>query len=397
MRKALLLGATLAFAAITYINCTKVGEIDAISAEAAQASPSMVVFGYNDLGMHCMNDDFSEICVLPPANTLRATVIDRSENDPKIRTSGIVVSYVVPGNTQSATKTNFWQYAPALFGSNLPDNIGLTGNGLAGLMQATIDRDFEATAIPITPITDAGIVDPYQLAQITVSRNGTPVNSTQAVIPVSWEMRCDNCHSRTRTQSVAHLILKSHDRLHGTNLVNEKPVLCARCHADNALGAPGQPGVSNLSLAMHKAHIERFGKFPPKDLCYSCHPGPQTQCLRDVHKENGLTCQSCHGGMKDVANATRRPWIDEPKCGDCHNVPGHQYEEPGKLFRDSKGHNGVKCIACHGSPHAITPSQNPRDNLQAVALQGSAGPISKCSVCHRDPPEHAFNHTRGDD
>ena len=29
----------------------------------------MVVLGYNDLGMHCMNQDFSEFMILPPFNT----------------------------------------------------------------------------------------------------------------------------------------------------------------------------------------------------------------------------------------------------------------------------------------------------------------------------------------
>jgi len=69
-----------------------------------------VVLGYNELGMHCMNQDFSEICILPPFNNLRAQVIVRGE-DPHIVTSGATVSYKVPGNTSSAGKTNFWTYA----------------------------------------------------------------------------------------------------------------------------------------------------------------------------------------------------------------------------------------------------------------------------------------------
>ncbi|TWT41916.1 hypothetical protein RAS1_30400 [Phycisphaerae bacterium RAS1] len=40
-------------------------------------STPYVVFGYNDLGMHCMNAHFSEIMVLPPFNTLHAQVIRR--------------------------------------------------------------------------------------------------------------------------------------------------------------------------------------------------------------------------------------------------------------------------------------------------------------------------------
>ena len=94
---------------------------------------SYVVLGYNDLGMHCMNQDFSQLCILPPFNSLHAQVIRRGV-EPDIISSGsnTSVSYVVPNNTTSVTKTNFWQYAPALFGAALPADVGLTGNGLSG-------------------------------------------------------------------------------------------------------------------------------------------------------------------------------------------------------------------------------------------------------------------------
>lgn len=90
-----------------------------------QASGQMVVLGYNDLGMHCLNQDYSELVILPPFNTLHAQVIDRSGEDPRIVTSGITVNYRLPNNTHSADKINFWQYAQALFGVVLPPNVGL--------------------------------------------------------------------------------------------------------------------------------------------------------------------------------------------------------------------------------------------------------------------------------
>jgi hypothetical protein len=36
------------------------------------------------------------------------------------------------------------------------------------------------------------------------------------------------------------------------------------------------------------------------------------------------------------------------------------------------------------------------DNVQAIALQGEAGPIHKCTVCHRTTPDDRFNHTLGE-
>jgi len=259
--------------------------------------------------------------------------------------------------------------------------------------------DWGATGIPITPITDGMLLDAYQLATIQAT-SGTHTGSTQAVAPVSWEISCDRCHTSTTADrtgaksTVTTNILKSHDRLHGTSLMQQRPVLCARCHADPALGAAGQPGVSTMSRAMHSSHATRTQNLDPVTKCYSCHPGNQTQCLRDVHKARGMSCVNCHGDMAEVGAAGRTPWADEPKCGSCHNVPGHEYEQPGKLFRDSIGHNGVKCIACHNSPHVIAPSTNDRDNVQAIAYQGFAGTIQKCTVCHTTTPEDPFNHTR---
>lgn len=395
--------------AIMIAGCGGGGAPQAFEAQATRPNPiqtpppnlkspvlgQYVVFGYNDLGMHCINEDFSELCVLPPANTLRAQVIDRSREDPRIVTSGVTVKYWIPGNTDSASKINFWQYAPQLFGVNLPNNMGLFGFGLSGNMQVTSAHDFMAQGIPLTQLTDAGLTDYYQLAQVSVIKNNMTVAGTTPVVPVSWEMSCNECHN-TAGISVATDILRKHDTLHGTTLENEKPVLCARCHADPALGATGQAGVSTLSSAMHSAHASRMGNRTNEQICYSCHPGPQTQCLRDVHKANGMTCVNCHKSMESVGDPTRRPWQDEPRCGGCHTVAGHEYEQPGVLYRDSIGHNGVKCITCHGSPHAIGPSLNPRDNVQPIRLQGHAGTIDTCTVCHNRRPSDPFNHTRSD-
>ena len=96
--------------------------------------------------------------------------------------------------------------------------------------------------------------------------------------------------------------------------------------------------------------------------------------------------------MTDVADPNRRPWIDEPLCGDCHQRHEFTFEQPGKLFRESKGHQGVHCAACHGSPHAITPTVTHADNIQALTLQGHVGVIDTCTVCHTRRPTSSFEH-----
>jgi len=115
-------------------------------------------------------------------------------------------------------------------------------------------------------------------------------------------------------------------------------------------------------------------------------------------KTKGLTCQTCHGDVSNVGNTIengRQPWLQEPQCGaaTCH---GSNYaEEPGKLFRKSKGHGGLICSTCHGSPHAIFTSENGRDNLQNISLQGFSGTLRKCEVCHgyvpAAPGPHGYN------
>jgi hypothetical protein len=64
------------------------------------------------------------------------------------------------------------------------------------------------------------------------------------------------------------------------------------------------------------------------------------------------------------------------------NTPGAGFS----LFRFSKGHGGLQCEACHGSTHAEFPSSQVNDNLQSVALQGYAGTVRECTVCHSTVP-----------
>jgi Cytochrome c7 and related cytochrome c len=353
--------------------------------------PPYVVVAYNDLGMHCSQEDFSELCILPPYNTVRAQVIIPGI-EPEILDGDVTLTYRVPEHSRSSDKTNFWTFAPQLFGVNLAPDIGLTGNGLTGSLQPVAgEKFFEVTGIPILSTDDAGRLDPYPIGVITATGiEGTA--TTRTVIPVSSEMSCSLCHGDPG-ESVAHDILSDHDVLHGTNLVDQKPVLCASCHADPALGTPGVPGIPMLSHAMHTSHAPYAASSGLSNTCYACHPGIRTECQRDVHKAAGVECISCHGGMTDVGNPARMPWADQPRCGDCHTKPNFEFEQPGKLFKDSIGHGGVRCVTCHGSPHAIGPAITPVDNAQPIALQGYAGPINNCTTCHTQQPGEAFFHT----
>ncbi len=349
-------------------------------------SQEYILLGWNDLGMHCSNKDFSKVVVLPPYNNITAQLILKQPNQlPQVVTSGYTIEYSIPNNTYSVGKTNFWTYAQQLFGLSSPllPNIGLTGKGLTGVLDSS-GTYFAAHGIPITPFTDTDLVNesPYQLIHLVArsKANGSILATTDVVIPVSNEVGCvqSGCHSSETS------ILNAHEPVSGFN--RSGPVLCASCHASNALGTTGIPEAQSFSFRIHDKHKDVAGPSNSISTCYKCHPGPNTQCLRDVmgkNPTNPMVCQDCHGTMSNVAStitAGRRPWLDEPKCGTCHG-PTHA-EETGKLYRQSKGHGGLFCSACHGSPHAIQPTVQPNDNLQNTRLQGFAGTLQKCSVCH---------------
>ncbi len=364
--------------------------------EQSAVTTPYVAFAWNDLGMHCMNSDFSEIMVLPPFNTLHTQVLRRGEEPDIIRGTDAAVRYFIPSNTHSADKTNFWEYPQALLGGPLTPEVGVTGSRMAGSMAYTGAGDYSVVGIPIVPTDDDGRENPYPLATVEVRTGGTLVARTQAVVPVSTEMSCNLCHNDP-TVSTASDILMDHDRLHGTTLMAQRPVLCAGCHGSNALGLPGQPGLHNLSSAMHTAHSTRMGGITLTETCYACHPGIRTACQRDVHLSNGVTCTECHGDMAAVGNPARNPWADEPRCGTCHVRAGFEFEQPGTLYRNSEGHSHVKCAACHGSPHAITPTITEVDNVQAMTMQGHAGVINDCTVCHVNQPSESFFHRVSED
>lgn len=353
-----------------------------------------VIIGWNDLGMHCYDQDYSVFSILPPYNTLWSQVILRGD-PPQLITQDIQVEFSFPDNSESASKTNFWDYEDKLFGVDLPLNTGLTGVGLAGEMElASSGAYFVAEGIPLTEFSDSAPTtsDPYQLASLVVKAEGTSIElaETTIVAPVSSEMRCDTCHDEEDPNNYRRDILLVHDDENKTHLTAQAdggdPVLCADCHADPALGLPGDHRYPSLSEAIHSSH---YGEAQD---CYDCHPGEQTQCLRDVMSQppTSYGCTDCHGSMQDVGDENREPWVDEPRCEDCHDP---QYaENPGELYRNSVGHGGLYCESCHNSTHAILPSREPRDNIQSIALQGYAGTITDCTVCHLSNPDTGGPH-----
>ena len=365
------------------------------SAPGSASRYAFSVFAVNDLGMHCIQGDYSSFLILPPANFLKVQVFRKGGEGAQLVTSGIKVEYEVLGNTHSADKLNFWRYA-ADYGFDVKPDMGITGMGLKGTFSLSKDGKYwTADAIPVTPFLDNGDYQPYQAARITVKdQSGTVVaRQPQVVLPVSIEMHCDNCHGADVPKSA----LQAHDAANGTHLWSDlqagKRHACAECHQDNALGMPGKKGVLSLSEAMHGFHADKMSKSTVKmaEPCYNCHPGQMTKCLRGSMAAAGKSCSDpkCHGGMARVAGSIkngRQPWLQEPDCANCHKNGANQ----GQLYRNSylvsgpEEMNGkIQCEMCHNGTHSEWTSTLALDNSIPLALQSHTGVIADCKVCHQ--------------
>ena len=434
------------------------------------------VLAWNDLGMHCIDPDFSVFSILPPYNDINSQLILNGQlvDMP----AGVQLTYegVMDAsgsiNTTSIGKSNFWDHVYELFGVNLPPDMGLAGNmmpGLANVPQPMLFNPswnwFSADGIPMTPLDNSLTEKPYPLMRINArTAQGALLASTITTVPISYELDCTRCHgsgsspyarptsgwkwsSNSLTDNRWN-ILRLHDEREAGNpafaaalatagydpqglehtAAGGHAILCATCHASNALIGTGIPGLKTLTVAVHGLHaevvnesLEQLSDITERASCYVCHPGDTTQCLRgamgkaiDDHGKYAMQCQSCHGDQAAVSNPTRVGWLDQPQCGNCHTGSATQnngqirYTEaidPGtgelrvpvsnlfattpdvpaagfSLYRFSSGHGGLQCSACHGSPHAIYPSAIENDNVQSTIAQGHAGTITDCTSCH---------------
>ncbi|MBI3782288.1 MAG: Ig-like domain-containing protein [Deltaproteobacteria bacterium] len=310
--------------------------LPAFSAQAA----SWTLVGWNNLGMHCMDDDFAIFSLLPPYNTIHAQLTDTLGNlvvDPAAQ--GITVTYEAVAdpsgsiNTTSNGKTNFWDHVFALFGASVPADAGLAGKGMPGAGNTPQPMSFDAASqwfiaegIPITPYDDGGRKNYYPMMHLVArSSLGAVLATTDIVLPVSDEMDCKSCHSSgsgpaakpnagwvfdaDAKRDVRLNIVRLHDEkqagdptfsaalaamgynpagLFTTATTDGHAVLCAGCHSSPALGTAGQPGVMQFTSAMHGLHAAvsdptnglTLDSSSNRSACYRCHPGSVTRCLR---------------------------------------------------------------------------------------------------------------------
>jgi hypothetical protein len=480
------------FLLMLLLGCNSSGGGDSVSSQETQpvsaTSGTATVLAFNDLGMHCIDREFSIFSILPPFNVVNAQVLFRDSggnpvimDDTEVELRYNSVSDPAGSiNTYSSGKTDFWDHAAQLFGVNLQAGEGLTGlympadnplNPGGQTMEYNDSHEwFSAEGLPITPLDDTFKTNTYPLMRVAAydKTSGNRIGYLDVVVPVASETDCQNCHVTGRMaagdsairwsddadpelQSKKNILIL-HDEREGTQLSSSTPVLCSRCHYSPPLDLSGAgptgdqrvlPTFSGVMHGFHGGLVDNLNNpvfpndAPVEDTCYQCHPGQITQCQRGAMKTGGIDCNNCHGGMLSVGGeypllaggsldgandgGARRPWMDLPRCQSCHTgdavshlsgtglVPDSSgirlvqtystgdssasplltvnkrfAEQDDTLFRNSKGHGGLACEACHGSTHAIWPNADDaaNDNVAAMRLQGFAGTIIECNACH---------------
>jgi len=353
-----------------------------LAAVPAHAQGEWTIVAWNDLGMHCLDADFSKFAILPPYNTIHAQLLDAT-GQLVTNPAGITVTYEAvadPGgsiNVTSAGKTNFWDHVLDLFGAGIGVDQGLAGYDMPGASNTPQPMGwdaapawFTAEGIPLTPRDDAAAYNTYPMMRI-VARDGEGhlLAETRTVLPVSDEMDCSACHASGSSLAAQPAggwvddpdpqldfrrnILRLHDELEASNpdyasalaangfdaagleatADGGHAILCAACHTSNALPGLGLPELEPLTEAMHAGHATvvdpatgmTVGSSALRGACYRCHPGSTTRCLRGamgkavgVDGLPAMQCQSCHGDMAAVGDAGREGWLAEPSCQNCH-------------------------------------------------------------------------------
>jgi hypothetical protein len=347
-----------------------------LTGSLAPAQTNWHVLGWNNLGMHCMDNDYAVFSILPPYNTIHAQIVWGANGTAHlVKTgTGYSVSYAAVAdpagsiNTTSAGKGNFWTYVPLLLGQTLAPDAGVDLS-VAGYPQSFMPGPgntakrmnyesnfvwFASYGVPITPYDDQLRKNPYPLMRLSASNVNTRVATTDIVLPVSDEMDCRVCHASgsgpaalppagwvwdpNPTRDYRLNILRFHDAirfrdmpaqypvilaakgfttngLYASVVKNGRPVFCAACHLSEAVPDTGYPGVPPLTEAVHGLHASVTD--------------PTTQLTLES-SSNRSACYRCHPGS-------------ETRC--LRGVMGTSVATNGTL--------SMQCQSCHGSMSVV--------------------------------------------
>ncbi len=270
---------------------------------------------------------------------------------------------------------------------------------------------YEAAGIPMAPFDDFGRQNPYPLVKVQAKQGSNTLASVDAVLPVSAESSCINCHGSTQdvaasaptrrstapidALAAANLpvassandpdqglpssvsieygtdinILRLHDLKHGSRYVDPAGI-SKPCVIDGA-----KPNGDANCLTYQAYGVAESDRKPV--VCQSCHytpaldllqVGPKNENGRNqlAHKSNSNVMHSHHGGLSEggkplftaipraqqaadgsISNQAERLQALEQNCYQCH--PGKDT----KCLRGAMFNGGVLCSDCHGDMKQI--------------------------------------------
>ena len=408
------------------------------------AAARYTLIGWNNLGMHCMDGDYSVLSLLPPYNTIHAQLVSPTGqliDDPAA--AGITVTYRAVAdptgsiNTTSLNKTNFWMHVDELFGATLSVDAGLAGFPMPGAANTPRAMAWDATqhwfvaeGVPITPYDDQGRKNYYPLMRLE-ARNaaGTLLASTDIVLPVSDEMDCSACHSATSgpaakpsrgwsddpapERALRLNILRLHDEratgdprfapalaaagydpagLEATAL-GGTAILCASCHLSEALPGSGQAGIAPLTSAIHGAHATvtdpvngmTLDQSENRAACYRCHPGSETRCLRGAMgsavASDGTLSMQCQS-----CHGSMTAVGDPSRTGwldepSCQNCHSGTATQNAGLIRFTSALDAAGNRRIPANPIFATNANTPGPGLDLYRFSTGHGGL-KCESCH---------------
>ena len=415
-----------------------------VTATAVMAAPTgWKIVGWNNLGMHCMDADFSVFAILPPYNTIQAHVIDPSGRLVKSPQEVTVTYQAIADphgsiNTTSAGKTNFWQNVSALFGAALPTDAGLAGKNMPGAGNSPKPMTFDpamnwfiAEGIPITPYDDTHAKNYYPMMRLVArDSSGAVLATSDIVLPVSDEMDCTSCHASGSPGSAAkpaagwvndadpqrdfrRNILRLHDERHlsdppyvaalaaagyasaglSATAAGGKAVLCARCHGSEALPGSGVAGIPPLTAAMHGRHANvtdptntmTLEMSANRSACYRCHPGSETRCLRgamgNAVAANGTMAIQCQNCHGSMSA------VGSPSRTGWFDEPTCQQCHTGTATHNNGQIRYTSSLEASGLPRqavdrAFATSDNtPAPGISLYRFSAGHGGL-QCSACH---------------
>ena len=193
-----------------------------VLASTAGSSWVYKVLATNDLGMHCVDADFSVFSILPPYNVVNAQVVRRASTGKPVVVNDSVVSLRyeavrdLAGSINSSSLNS--TLGPRRTSGRTPPRSTVrpsAGPGTQGTVHAGGRDDgreqvpgvefagglFKAEGIPIVPKDDAGLPNRYPLMRLvaTEKATGKDVAFLDVVLPVSEETTCSDCHDKGGT------------------------------------------------------------------------------------------------------------------------------------------------------------------------------------------------------